>query len=221
MIEGLILVVKGFLLGLAIAAPVGPIGLLCIRRTLEYGPGVGFATGMGAAVADTIFGAIAAFGMTAVVAFLTGHEALFRIFGGVFLLGVAYKTYYARPALPKTGGLTRDWLSGFTVGLTLTLTNPITILACLALFAGVGLSGTLGRSDASLLVLGVFIGSAAWWLTLSSGVSLVRTRMSEDRLVLINRGTAMALAVFGLWALGSVVNDASTVVMAYYWPSAG
>ena len=206
MVEGFFLLVQGFVIGLAIAAPVGPIGMLCIRRTLEHGPAAGFATGMGAAVGDTIFGAIAAFGITAVLAFLSGNDSFFRLFGGLFLFVVAYKTYYARPKAPDSIPDSRDWAISFAVGLVLTLTNPITILACLALFAGVGLSGTLDRFEAATLVLGVFFGSAAWWLTLSSGVALVRHRISEDRLILINRFTAVAVAAFGAWALATAIS---------------
>jgi threonine/homoserine/homoserine lactone efflux protein len=157
---------------------------------------------MGAAVADTIFGAIAAFGFSAALVFLTGHEAMFRLFGGLFLFAVAVRTYVSPPPTgddaappPKT------CLSGFITGLSLTLTNPVTILAFVGLFAGVGVTGTLEFGEASVLVLGVFFGSAAWWLTLSSGVALVRHRISEERLTLINHITAIALARFGAWAV--------------------
>lgn len=204
--EGLILWLQGFALGLAIAAPVGPIGLLCIRRTLEHGPLAGFATGMGAAVADTIFGAVAAFGMTAVLAFLSGQETFFRFFGSIFLFVIAYRTYHARPHPPESDpSNARSCWSGFLVGLGLTLTNPITVLACLALFAGLGIGATLNKLEASTLVLGVFCGSAAWWLALSSGVALVRHRISENRFVLINRYTAIALAAFGVWTFATAI----------------
>ncbi|MEI6559090.1 MAG: LysE family transporter [Rhodospirillaceae bacterium] len=193
---------QGFVLGVAIAAPVGPIGLLCIRRTLEHGQAVGFATGMGAAVADTIYGAIAAFGVSALLVFLSGHESSFRLFGGLFLLAVAARTYF------KTATAGDDpvpdektCVGGFVTGLTLTLTNPVTMLAFVGLFAGAGVTGKLEFLDAAILVWGVFIGASAWWLTLSSGVALVRHRISEDRLSVINHGTAIALALFGVWAV--------------------
>lgn len=197
---------QGFILGVAIAAPVGPIGLLCIRRTLEHGQAVGFATGMGAAVADTIYGAIAAFGVSALLVFLTGHETAFRFLGGLFLLAVAFRTYF------KTATAGDDpvpdektCVGGFMTGLTLTLTNPVSVLAFLGLFAGAGITGKLELLDAVTLVWGVFVGASAWWLTLSSGVALVRHRISEDRLSVINHGTAIALAVFGVWALASAL----------------
>lgn len=205
MLDGLLLLIQGFLLGVAIAAPVGPIGLLCIRRTLEHGPAVGFATGIGAAVADTIFGAIAAYGVTTVLSFVSGRETLLRFLGALFLFVIAYATYHHIPRPPDRMPNSRDWFVGFLVGLTLTLTNPITILACLALFAGFGLADALSTGEASTVVLGVFLGSAAWWLTLSIGTAMIRHRLNEDRLVLINRYTAVALALFGVWAVATAV----------------
>ncbi len=196
---------QGFILGVAIAAPVGPIGLLCIRRTLEHGQLVGFATGMGAAVADTIYGAIAAFGVSAMLIFLAGHESTFRLVGGIFLLAVSLRTYYREATVindePSSDGKT--CVGGFITGLTLTLTNPVTIVAFLGLFAAAGVTGKLEFLDAAILVWGVFIGASSWWLTLSSGVALVRHRISEDRLALINHGTAIVLALLGVWAVAS------------------
>ena len=211
MLNGVVVWFQGFILGVAIAAPVGPIGLLCIRRTLEHNQAVGFATGMGAAVADTIYGAIAAFGFSAALVFLAGHEMTFRLLGGLFLLIVALRTYFSKP--PDTADdppNARTCVGGFVTGLTLTLTNPVTVLAFVGLFAGAGLSGNLGFDEASILVLGVFIGSAAWWLSLSSGVALVRHRISEERLVLINHCTAIALALAGGGAVVSALAGGSS-----------
>ena len=206
MVSSVVVWFQGFVLGVAIAAPVGPIGLLCIRRTLEHGQVIGFATGMGAAVADTIYGAIAAFGISALLVFLTGHEMAFRILGGLFLLAVAVRTYFKTAAtgddpVPDE----KTCVGGFMTGLTLTLTNPVSVIAFLGLFAGVGITGNLDFLDAAILVWGVFVGASAWWLTLSSGVALVRHRISEDRLSVINHGTAVALALFGVWALASAL----------------
>lgn len=216
-VNGFVVWFQGFILGIAIAAPVGPIGLLCIRRTLEHNQAVGFATGMGAAVADTIFGAIAAFGFSAALVFLTGHEMTFRLLGGLFLLAVALRTWLAKP--PESADDppdARTCIGGFVTGLTLTLTNPVTIIAFVGLFAGAGLTGTLGFAEAAILVLGVFIGSAAWWLTLSSGVALVRHRISEERLVLMNHCTAVALALAGAWAvLSSLLGAASAGLVGF------
>ncbi|MBP2293589.1 LysE family translocator [Azospirillum rugosum] len=202
----LVVLLQGIVLGIAIAAPVGPIGLLCIRRTLQYGPAMGFFTGFGAAVADTIFGAIAAFGVSAALDFLQGHEVAFQLIGGIFLLVVAIRTFRKKPEEDEReadkAADTPSWLGGFMTGLSLTLTNPATIMAFIAIFAGFGLGGNLGRVDASTLVAGVFIGACTWWMSLSMGVAAVRHRISDERLTLLNHCTGVALAGFGLWALG-------------------
>lgn len=196
---------QGFLLGIAVAAPVGPIGLLCIRRTLERGQWAGLATGLGAAVADTILGAIAAFGITAALVFLAGHEVQFRLFGGAFLLIVAARTWLApAPVISDALPDARTCFGGFIIGLSLTLTNPITMLGFVGLFAGIGLGAARGPGEALMLVTGVFFGSAAWWLTLSTGVAMVRHKLSSESLRRINRSTAILLASIGVWALGSL-----------------
>lgn len=207
-LEGLSVLVRGIILGLAIAAPVGPIGLLCIRRTLEQGPVVGFATGLGAAVADTIFGAIAAFGVQVAINLLIGHQAAFRLIGGGFMLYVALRGFVARPseaARAPAGAKANGLLGGFLTGLGMTITNPLTIFAFLAIFAGFGLSGDLGRIDAVTLVAGVFVGSALWWLILNSGVAAIRHRLNDSWFVTINRGAAVLLLVCGVYAVVSGV----------------
>lgn len=202
--ELLWLLLKGLALGVAIAAPVGPIGLLCIRRTLEHGPMIGFATGMGAAMADTVYGALAAFGVSAAIDFLQGNERFFQVIGGVVLLVVAYRTFMQRPAAEEAEAAAApdaaDGLAGFMTGLTLTLTNPATIMAFIAIFAAFGLGG-LEFTDACVLVFGVFLGSSSWWLALSSGVAAMRHRISDSGLVTLNTCTGVALGAFGLWAL--------------------
>lgn len=196
---------QGLALGLAIAAPVGPIGLLCVRRTLEHGPQIGFATGMGAALADTLYGAVAAFGLSAAIGFLQGNEKLFQVVGGIVLLVVAARTFMQKPAAEEAEAAAapdaRNWISGFMTGLSLTLTNPATIMAFIAIFAGFGLGG-LAFTEACVLVLGVFLGSSLWWLTLSSGVAAMRHRISDRGLTLLNTVTGVALGLFGIWALG-------------------
>lgn len=211
----LVVLLQGLILGIAIAAPVGPIGLLCIRRTLEHGPMMGFATGMGAAVADTCYGAIAAFGVSAAISFLQGNETLFQTVGGIVLLVVAYRTFRQKPAEEEREAASAPdvgtWIAGFMTGLSLTLTNPATIMAFIAIFAGFGLGG-LGRFDAITLVLGVFLGSSLWWLTLSSGVAAMRHRISDNGLTVLNTGTGVALGAFGIWALGSGLTGLALMV---------
>ncbi|TWA82438.1 threonine/homoserine/homoserine lactone efflux protein [Azospirillum brasilense] len=205
-VHGLVVLLQGIVLGIAIAAPVGPIGLLCIRRTLQHGPLMGFFTGFGAAVADTIYGAIAAFGVSAALDFLQGHEIAFQLVGGIFLIVVAIRTFRQKPEDEEREAAsapdTPSFLGGFMTGLSLTLTNPATIMAFIAIFAGFGLGGNLGRVDASTLVAGVFIGASLWWLALSMGVAAVRHRISDRGLTRLNHCTGVALAAFGIWALG-------------------
>lgn len=200
--SGIIVLLEGMVLGFAIAAPVGPIGLLCVKRTLEHGPGIGFATGLGAAVADTFYGAVAAFSLTAIIAFVTGYESLFRLCGGGFMLAVAWRAVRAGLAQPARARDASTWIAAFGTGVALTITNPVTIFAFVAVFAGFGLGGQLGDEiDAATIVLGVFLGSAAWWLLLSSGIAYVRHRIDEPLLLKINRTAAAGLALFGGWAV--------------------
>lgn len=218
MVHELMVLLQGVVLGIAIAAPVGPIGLLCIRRTVEHGPMMGFTTGMGAAVADTIYGAIAAFGVSAAVGYLRDHQIAFQLVGGIFLMVVAVRTFRQSPAAEEREAEaapdSRTWVGGFMTGLSLTLTNPATIMAFIAIFAGFGLGGDLGRFDAATLVLGVFIGSSLWWLTLSSIVATIRHRFSDRRLTMLNHCTGVALAGFGIWALGSAVTGMASLAMS-------
>lgn len=201
-LEYLAVLARGILLGIVVAAPVGPIGLLCIRRTLEGGVVMGFATGLGAALADATFGAIAAFGVKAMTDWLTGHQSTFRLVGGAVMLAIAFVSFRAEPRPREIQRDIRTALGGFAVGLGLTLTNPVTIFAFVAIFAGFGLGGELsGESEAVTLVLGVFLGSALWFLTLSSGVALVRHKISDQVFRWINRGAAVMLACFGVYAL--------------------
>jgi threonine/homoserine/homoserine lactone efflux protein len=198
---------RGLVIGFSIAAPVGPIGVLCIRRTLAEGRAVGFVSGLGAATADSFYGAIAGFGLTVVSGFLVDQQNWLRLIGGGFLCTLGITVFRARPAenaaaAGKGGGLPGAYLST----LALTLTNPATILSFVAIFAGLGIGDAGGdRRTALALVAGVFAGSAAWWLILSGGVSLLRARLTPARLRWINRLSGMILAGFGAAVLISVV----------------
>ncbi|MEW5717473.1 MAG: LysE family translocator [Chloroflexota bacterium] len=196
---------KGLILGFSIAAPVGPIGVLCIRRTLADGRAAGFVSGLGAATADAFYGSIAAFGLTVVSNFLTSQETALRLVGGAFLCYLGVKTLLARPAgnaAPVQGnGLVGSYASTFF----LTLTNPLTILSFVAVFAGLGfVSGGSDLLSAAFLVLGVFVGSAFWWLLLSGGVSLFRSRFDVRALRWVNWISGMIITTFGALALWSL-----------------
>ena len=193
---------RGLVLGFTIAAAVGPISLLVIRRTLAYGRIYGFASGMGVALADAMYGAVAAFGLTAVMSLLVGARAILGIAGGAFLLYLAWKTMTSRPkevpAETDRPGLVGALLSIFG----LTMTNPMTIISFAAIFAGLGVVGS-GGADAALLTFGVFCGSAAWWVLLTSIVAIFRTRLTVEVLIWVNRVSGAVLLVFGIAAIAA------------------
>jgi threonine/homoserine/homoserine lactone efflux protein len=196
------LLVKGIVLGFAIAAPVGPIGLLCIRRTLAHGRLVGLLTGLGAASADAVYAAVAAFGLTSISQFLIGQQLLVRLIGGIFLCALGVRTFFTEPpsGLTDTG---RTGLTGaFTSTFFLTLTNPLTILSFAAVFSGLGVSAQdEGYLAAGVIVAGVFLGSTLWWLLLSGGVSLFRSRFDRAAMRWVNRGAGLALFLIGAASL--------------------
>jgi threonine/homoserine/homoserine lactone efflux protein len=196
---------RGLIIGLSIAAPVGPIGVLCIRRTLTEGRISGFISGLGAATADAFYGSIAAFGLTFISNILINQQGWIRLIGSVFLCFLGLKIFLSPPARQaahvKGHGLVGAYVSTFF----LTLTNPMTILSFAAIFAGLGVgSETANYLFAGILVLGVFIGSALWWLILSSGVSLIGKKIESRRLRWVNRISGFIMTVFGILALLSL-----------------
>lgn len=200
---------RGLVLGLLIAAPVGPIGVLCIRRTLESGAAAGILSGLGAATADALYGAVAAFGLTAVSRVLVAGQTWMGLAGGAFLLGLGVQTLRgagepaeeARPALSGTG-----LASAFASTVALTLTNPMTILSFAAVFAGMGLATGGGDArSAAWLVTGVFVGSAAWWLFLCGAVSLLRRRFDPRAMRGVNYISGAVLVVFGALAVARAI----------------
>jgi len=230
---------KGLLIGISIAAPVGPIGILCIRRTLANGHASGFFSGLGAATADACYGSVAAFGLTFISGLLVGQQFWFRLIGGAFLCYLGVKTWLEKPAtiigqerrtssepdptllteevekdliseiqqqkkvIVNSRGLLADYLSTFF----LTLTNPMTILSFAAIFAGLGIASSDGSPiSALILVLGVFLGSGLWWLTLSSAVNLLRAKFLKPAgLSWVNRISGAIITGFGVVALVSVL----------------
>lgn len=196
----------GLIIGFSIAAPVGPIGVLCIRRTLAQGRTVGLLSGLGAATADAFYGCVAGFGLTAISTMLLNQQFWLALGGGLFLCYLGFKTL----RLPATGLPTQthrqSYLSAYASTFFLTITNPATILSFAAIFAGLGLVGTGGDYlAAGVLVLGVFAGSALWWLALSTGVSLLTNRLRSGFMPWINRVSGIIILGFGVVILLNLV----------------
>ncbi len=197
---------KGLILGFSVAAPVGPIGILCIQRSLNRGFWAGFVSGMGAATADTIYGLIAVFGITAVSSILVAQSEFLGIAGGLFLLYLGIKTFKSKPATTAVPDQSNSLISAYASTFALTITNPMTILAFTLIFSGMGLaSASSTMTSSALMVFGVFTGSSLWWLSLAGGASLLKNRFDADKMRWINRIAGVVIVVFGILALLSVV----------------
>jgi len=194
----------GVLVGVIVAAPIGAVNVLCIRRTLLHGARDGFITGLGAALGDTAFGVIAAFGLTSVSGFLLGAEQGLRLVGGIFLLAMAGWTWRVHPHLETAPGQGRRLKRVVAAAFFLTITNPATILGFIALFAGLGLAAGGDYARAARVSAGVFGGSALWWFTLTWGVGHFHAKLSDRHLERINRAAAVFIAGCGVVALASL-----------------
>jgi len=206
-----ILFLQSLLIGLSIAAPVGPIGILCIRRTLVDGRKAGFIAGLGAATADAFYGAIAAFGLTIIASFLVNQSFWLRSVGGLFLVYLGVKTFIAsskeyqiaQNSHQDQPSMLNNYLSTFF----LTISNPLTILSFAAIFAGFG-STTIQSKDycaASAMVVGVFLGSTTWWFALSYLTSQFQDRLTSKSMTWINRIAGIIICAFGVAALISLI----------------
>ncbi|MBN1992405.1 MAG: LysE family transporter [Anaerolineae bacterium] len=194
----------GLVLGFAIAAPVGPIGVLCIQRTLNLSQRHGLVSGLGAATADAVYGSMAAFGLALLTDFLLAQTDFLRVVGGVFLGYLGLKTFLAGITTDSVSNSAESLGGAYLSTFFLTLTNPMTILSFAAIFAGVGLAeAERSYLSAGLLVLGVFLGSGLWWLLLSFGVGLFRRRFDARMLRWVNKGAGVMIIGFGLAILWS------------------
>ncbi|MBU0703616.1 MAG: LysE family translocator [Chloroflexi bacterium] len=197
---------RGIIIGFSIAAPVGPIGVLCIRRTLAEGRAFGFASGLGAATADALYGCIAGFGLTFISSLLIGQQTWIRLIGGLFLCYLGVRTLLAEPSEQPASVGGSGLLGAYGSTFFLTFTNPMTILSFTAVFAGLGVGNASGDyGSAAVLVLGVFIGSGLWWLLLSGIAGAFRTRFSTRTLRWVNRISGVVIVGFGLIALLSLL----------------
>jgi threonine/homoserine/homoserine lactone efflux protein len=197
---------RGLVIGFSIAAPVGPIGVLCIRRTLAEGWVYGLVSGLGAASADAIYGCVAGFGITFISVFLIEQQLWLRLVGGVFLCFLGVRIFLSKASEQAAPAKTMGLFSAFASTFFLTLSNPVTILSFAAIFAGLGLVSTDGSYvPAAILVFGVFIGSALWWLVLSGSVSLFRTSFTPAKLRWVNRISGIVIVGFGAGSLLSLI----------------
>jgi threonine/homoserine/homoserine lactone efflux protein len=201
-----ILFLKGVVVGLSMAVPVGPIGILCIRRTLLEGRLSGFVSALGLATADVIFGCIAGFGVTFISDFLVSHQVWFRLIGGLFLCAIGLKvllTKFVEREAPSRG---KGLLGAFTSMFFLTLTYPMTILILLGVFAGLGIGNTRGDYAAiAALVFGVFIGSILWWAILSSFIGSLRDRLKTQNWQWVNKISGILITGFGVAVFLSLI----------------
>ncbi len=209
---------RSLLIGLSIAATIGPMSILCIQRTLQRGYHYGLVSGMGIATADGVYGSIAAFGLTIISTFLVAQQTWVRLIGGLFLVYLGVKTILSRPperaaadSAAGAGARSRagSYLKAYSSTFLLTLTNPLPILSFAAIFAGLGVASTAGTGRsylaATLVVAGVFCGSALWWCILTGGISLLRGKFSSTWMLWLNRLSGCIIAAFGIIALVSLL----------------
>lgn len=198
------LILKGIIIGFALALPIGPIGILCIRKTAAEGHLSGMVIGFGAATADAVYGFIAAFGLTVISDALVTRQVWFRLIGGAFLCYLGIKTLMAKPAENSQGSNEKGLLGSYVSTFLLTLTNPLSIIAFIGVFAGFGLrNADLSLGSAASLIAGVFLGSSLWFFLLSYGITLFREKINATGLGWVNRISGFLIIVFGLIAIAS------------------
>jgi threonine/homoserine/homoserine lactone efflux protein len=209
----LILILSGFVIGLIAAVPIGPVNLLCVRRTFAHGSLYGFLSGLGAALADGVFATIVGFGFTAIAQLIKEHSTVLEIVGGTMLLVFGVRTFLAPPQLrldeklkareQDASSLARAMASTFA----LAITNPATLLAFTAMFAGVAglVGGQASYFGAGLLVCGVLGGSTTWWFTLTTIAGLFHAKINERVMTLINRASGAVITTFGLVVFGHLI----------------
>jgi putative LysE/RhtB family amino acid efflux pump len=179
--------------------PVGPISLLCIQQALTRGFGAGLAAGLGVALADASYGAVAAFGLTTITNFLVNLQTPLRVLGLLAMLWLAWRIWHEADAPKHLAGGPRSGAATAAQLFTLTIANPMTIVTFLALFVGAGVGMAGGYAYSAALTFGVFAGSFLWWVVLSGIVGTLRERINDRTLGWVNRASAFVIAGFALW----------------------
>lgn len=198
----LYLVLQGILMGLVVAVPVGPLGLLCVNRALMLGPVYGLFSGLGVATADALAAGIAALGISLVSGFFTDYQAALRFVGGSFLCYLGYRIYRTEPGNPSPSGNVNGLVGAYATTLFLTFSNPVTILSFVAIYAGWHVPTLHGHYIAAAqLTLGVFIGSALWWVALFIGLTTCRNKFSLRFLGWVHCVSGLLIAGFGVVVL--------------------
>jgi threonine/homoserine/homoserine lactone efflux protein len=201
----LIIFLKGIFIGFGMAVPIGPIGILCIRRTLTEGRLRGLFIGLGAATADLLYGCIAAFGLTFISDTLDNQRIWIRLVGGVLLLILGIRTYRKKPVDPEIPVNNSRFLKSYLTSFLITITNPLTVFAFIAVFAALGLGNEASIISGTALVIGVFLGSLLWFLSLSSGAVLFRKKLDEVGLKWVNRIAGILIILSGVIIVASLL----------------
>jgi threonine/homoserine/homoserine lactone efflux protein len=192
----------GIIIGLVMAAPIGPVNIICIRRALTKGPMNGFVVGLGAAAADGFFGALAAFGLAGLTGIIEEFNGWVEVLGGIALLVIAAKLWFSHPHADDVQDTFKDLIKAATGTFLLTMTNPLTVLGFVAIFVGLGL-GEMGRNfmNASLISIGILLGSCLWWFIISFGSAKISKGLSDKGLEVINHISAVVIFIFGIIAI--------------------
>lgn len=200
--SGLDLLLQSFLIGLSVAVPVGPIGLLCIHRTLANGRLTGLASGLGAATADALYAGLAGFGLSFISSMLMVHHSGLELVGGLALCFIGMKIFTSNPIEASCKEVRRGLISAYISAFLLTMANPATMLFFIAIFAGFGMARAGGDAfKGTVMVAGVFMGSAMWWLVLSFGFGRIKERLTAGKLFLFNRAAGVLIFCIGLYAM--------------------
>ncbi len=197
----ILFIIKGLSIGIAVSAPLGPIAVLCIQRTMNKGFMSGLVSGLGAATADIIYAIIAGFGITLIKDFLINNQMPIRIIGGLFLIFMGARIFFSNPAkqIRKLRTKGNRYFTDFVTSFLLTISNPITVLAFGALFAGFGtITENTITFNITILITSVFVGAIFWWISLIGIISIFRRKIRLRNLLWINRITGVLIVIFAI-----------------------